>query len=149
MTTKKNQLPLLLSITAALIILANVIQPAHGTPLRNAPAATNSPGLGYSEAPFALIDNPQSATGNSALAAVIAASTQTPINLERVVVEGDYAFMILNFNDIGVTAISKRGESGWQFVCRAGGAMAPQELTDRCSVPSSTAERLYDQLIPD
>ncbi len=101
-------------------------------------------GLGYSEAPFELIENADEATGTTALEAVrAAAADDKPIALDRIVVEGDYALLSVTYNYIGVSAISKRQGSRWQFVCRAGGLMEPEELTERCEVPSATAESLY------
>ena len=105
-------------------------------------------GLGYSEAPFNLIENAEEATGTTALEAVQAASADNkPIVLDRIVVEDDYALMTVMYNYIGVSAISKRQGSQWQFVCRAGGLMAPEELTERCEVPSDTARSLYDNFL--
>ena len=102
-------------------------------------------GLGYSEAPFSLIDNATEAIGDTPLEAIQAASAdEGEITEETSVVEqGNYAFSTVTFNYIGVSAITKQVNDDWQFVCRAGGLMQPEELIERCGVPAATAEALY------
>ena len=102
-------------------------------------------GLGYSEAPFELIENAHAeAVGTTAIEAVQAASASPePIELDKIVVKDDYALLSVEYNYIGVSAVVKKQGRKWQFVCRAGGLMAPEELIERCEVPAATAESLY------
>lgn len=118
-------------------------------PVQSEPTKAEERGLGYSEAPFELIENAQAeASGATAIEAVQAASASPePIELDRIVVEGDYALMSVVYNYIGVSAIAKKQSTGWQFVCRAGGLMAPGELVERCEVPSTTANSLYTSFL--
>ena len=118
---------------------------------KSEPTKGEEQGLGYSEAPFELIENAQAkATGTTAIEAVQAASASPePIKLDRIVVEGDYALMSVVYNYIGVSAIAKQQGAKWQFVCRAGGLMSPKELVERCEVPTTTADSLYRSFIGD
>lgn len=102
-------------------------------------------GLGYSEAPFALIENISEATGETPLKAIQAASADDEeIFQDKLVEQGSYALLSLTFNDIGVSAVARQNADGkWQFVCRAGGLMQPEELEQRCGVPAATAAQLY------
>ena len=112
------------------------------------PAPAQDTGLGYSEAPFALVDNAAEAIGDTPLEAIQSASAdEETITEETLVEQDDYALSTLTFNYIGVTAITKKSGSNWQFVCRAGGVMRPEELNQRCGVPSLTAESLYANLL--
>ena len=106
-------------------------------------------GLGYSEAPFALIENISEAIGTTPLEAIQAASADDEeIFQDKLVQQGNYALLGLTFNDIGISAISQQTADGqWQFVCRAGGLMQPEELVQRCGVPSAIAERLYTDFL--
>jgi hypothetical protein len=144
MSTRKIRWFILMFLIAISAILFSQLPAAHSEP-----GQAEEPGLGYSEAPFELIENAETvATGPTALEAVQAASAGTePIALERIVVEDNYALMSVTYNYIGISAITKRQGSSWQFVCRAGGLMAPEELTDRCGVPSATAESLYNSFL--
>lgn len=140
MTTKRIRL----LISCFLIAIAVTLSFNQLTAAQPGPTKSKGSGLGYSEAPFALIENADEATGSTALEAVQAASADAkPIALDRIVVNGDYALMSVTYNYIGVSTISKKQGSRWQFVCRAGGLMTPAELTERCGVPSATAESLY------
>lgn len=140
MTTKRLRwFVLIVAITLAVTLSFHRLTAAQGGSI-----ASEGGSLGYSEAPFELIENADEATGTTALESVRAASADDkPIVLDRIVVEGDYALLSVTYNYIGVSAISKRQGSRWQFVCRAGGLMQPEELTGRCEVPSATAESLY------
>lgn len=101
-------------------------------------------GLGYSEAPFTLIDNAAEAMGDTPLEAIQAASAdEGEITEETLVEQGDFALSTVIFNYIGVSAVTKQVDNNWQFVCRAGGLMQPEEMTERCGVPAATAETLY------
>lgn len=101
-------------------------------------------GLGYSEAPFTLIENATEALGNTSLEAIQAASAdEGEITEETSVEQDDYALSTVIFNYIGVSAVTKQVNDDWQFVCRAGGLMQPEEMTERCGVPAATAESLY------
>ncbi|MEL6601728.1 MAG: hypothetical protein AAFP20_00700 [Cyanobacteria bacterium J06614_10] len=101
-------------------------------------------GLGYSEAPFTLIENATEALGDTPLEAIQAASAdEGEITEETLVEQGDYALSTVLFNYIGVSAVTKQVNNDWQFVCRAGGLMQPEEITERCGVPAATAEALY------
>ena len=105
-------------------------------------------GLGYSEAPFALIENAAEAIGDTPLEAIQAASAdKEEITEETSVEQGDYAFSTVTFNYIGVSAITKQVDDDWQFICRAGGLMQPEELIERCGVPAATAEALYTNFL--
>jgi hypothetical protein len=106
-----------------------------------------TPGLGYSEAPFELIDNPQSARGITSLAAIESASASNGDITEEVTVSsGDYAFSVLTFNDIGVTAVTQKEGFRWRFVCRQGGVISARELNTQCNVPPETANDLSEKL---
>lgn len=144
MTTKRIRFfVLIFSVAIALTLSSNKL-----TSAQSSPAEPGEPSLGYSEAPFALIENADAATGATALEAVRAASADNKlIALDRIVVEDGYALMSVTYNFIGVSAVAKRQGNIWQFVCRAGGLMAPEELTDRCGVPSATAESIYDSFL--
>lgn len=102
-------------------------------------------GLGYSEAPFSLIENAAEAVGKTPLEAIQAASADEPeITQDRLIEQDDYALLAVSFDYIGLSAIAQQMSDGqWQFVCRAGGLMQPEELTQRCGVPATTAEQLY------
>ncbi|MEO0516284.1 MAG: hypothetical protein AAF171_03175 [Cyanobacteria bacterium P01_A01_bin.116] len=101
-------------------------------------------GLGYSEAPFTLINNATEAQGDTPLEAIQASSADAgEITEETVVEQGDYALSTVIFNYIGVSAVTKQVDNNWQFVCRAGGLMQPEELIERCGIPAATAETLY------
>ena len=102
-------------------------------------------GLGYSEAPFALIENISQAIGKTPLEAVQAASAdKEEIVQDKIVEQGNYALLGLTFNYIGLSAVARQNTDGqWQFVCRAGGLMQSEELAQRCGVPAATAEQLY------
>ncbi len=140
MTTKRIRLFILVFSIA----ISATLSCGRLTSAQTGSVDSKRPGLGYSEAPFELIQNAEAATGATALAAVRAASAATePIHLDKVVVVDDYALMAVTYNYIGVSAIARKQDRGWQFVCRAGGLMNPQELTERCSVPSATSESLY------
>ena len=106
-------------------------------------------GLGYSEAPFALIENASEAIGSTPLESIQAASAdEKEIIQEKLVEQNDHALLGLLSDYIGVSAVSQKTADGqWQFVCRAGGLMQPEELTQRCSVPAVTAERLYAEFL--
>lgn len=106
-------------------------------------------GLGYSEAPFPLIEDAENrAVGDTAIEAVQAASAGDKlITLDQIVEEDSYAFMTVMYNDIGISAVTQRSEDGWQFICRAGGLMQAEELTERCHVPSTSASSLYMSLL--
>lgn len=108
------------------------------------PAPAQDTGLGYSEAPFALIENATEATGDTPLEAIqVASADEEEITEENLVEQDSYAFSTVIFNYIGVSAVTKKVDDSWQFVCRAGGLMRPEELSERCGVPSDTAESLY------
>ena len=141
MTTKQIRQ----SILICLLTIAVTVSLGKFSSAQNGTVKAEERGLGYSEAPFELIENAQvDATGATAIEAVQAASASPePIELDRIIVEGDYALLSVEYNYIGVSAIAKKQGTEWQFVCRAGGLMAPQELTERCEVPEATAESLY------
>ena len=141
MTTKQIRQ----SILICLLAITVTVSLGKFSSAQSGAAKAGERGLGYSEAPFELIENAQAeANGTTAIEAVQAASASPePIELDRIVVEGDYALLSVEYNYIGVSAIAKKQGTGWQFVCRAGGLMAPQELTERCEVPATTAESLY------
>jgi hypothetical protein len=106
-----------------------------------------APGLGYSEAPFELIDNPQAARGITPLAAIESASaSEGAITEEATVSSGDYAFSVLTFNDIGITAVTKKEGMRWRFICRQGGVISTRELNTQCNVPPDIASDLSEQL---
>ena len=101
-------------------------------------------GLGYSEAPFALIENATAATGNTPLEAIRSASAdEGEIVEDNLVEQGNYSFSTVTFNYIGISAVTQKVKNRWQFVCRAGGLMQPEELIERCGVPADTAQSLY------
>ena len=105
-------------------------------------------GLGYSEAPFELIENATEARGDTPLEAIQASSAdEGEITEETSVEQGGYALSTVIFNYIGVSAVTKQVDDDWQFVCRAGGLMQPEEMTERCGVPAATAEALYDDFL--
>lgn len=140
LTTKRmRRFVSLFAIALAVMLSSNVLTSAQSEPFE-----PQESGLGYSEVPFELIENIDEAIGTTALEAVQTASADDkPIELDRIVVQGDYALMTVTYNYIGISAIAKRQGSGWQFVCRAGGLMAPAEMVERCEVPSAIAQSLY------
>lgn len=140
MTTKRMRwFVSIFAIAIAATLLLSRLSSAYSEPVEK-----GEPELGYSEAPFELIENAREATGTTALEAVQAASASTlAITLDRVVVVDDYALMTVEYNYIGVSAVAEKQGRRWQFVCRAGGLMASEELTERCGVPAATAESLY------
>lgn len=144
-TRRMRQFILAFALVLAAVLSFNAMTSAKGASIESKGSDSS---LGYSEAPFELIENVREATGTTALEAVQAASADNkPITLDRIVVESDYALMTVTYNDIGISAISKRQGSRWQFVCRAGGLMEPEELTTRCGVPSATAQSLYAEFL--
>ena len=105
-------------------------------------------GLGYSEAPFLLLDNAAETRGSTPIEAIRAASASEEEITEELTLEKDgYAFTIVTFNSIGISVATKKVDQDWQFVCRAGGVMAPPELNDRCGIPLNTAEYLYQTFL--
>jgi hypothetical protein len=146
---------LIQTLTIAVTTFALVIAIATG--LNNAANSQETglppgqaPGLGYSEAPFELIENPQAARGLTPLAAIESASASEGTITEEVTVSsGDYAFSVLTFNDIGVTAVTQKEGFRWRFVCRQGGVISARELNTQCNVPPETASDLSEQLITE
>jgi hypothetical protein len=134
---------LVIGISASLNNAAN----SQETGLPPGQAPRQEPGLGYSEAPFELIENPQAARGLTPLAAIESASDSDGAITEEVTVSsGDYAFSVLTFNDIGVTAVTQKEGFRWRFVCRQGGVISARELNTQCNVPPETANDLSEQL---
>lgn len=146
MTTKRiRRFVLFFTLVLTVVLSFNAITSAQSKAIESKDSDSS---LGYSEAPFELIENANEATGTTGLEAVQAASASTQaITLDRVVVADDYALMTVEYNYIGVSAVTKKQGRGWQFVCRAGGLMETVELTERCGVPSTTAETLYTDFL--
>jgi hypothetical protein len=134
---------LVIAIATAMSDTAN----SQETGLPPGQAPRQEPGLGYSEAPFALIENPQAARGLTPLAAIESASASDGEITEEITVRNDdYAFSVLTFNDIGVTAVTQKEGMRWRFVCRQGGVISARELNTQCNVPPDIASDLSETL---
>ena len=108
-------------------------------------------GLGYSEGPFELIENPTSAVGETPLIAIENAVATDASTIEQ---EGEfetdgYVFIAVNIDYIGHTAVALRVDENWQFVCREAGMMPASRMTENCGVPQAVATQLFDGLIDD
>ena len=113
--------------------------------------AQNQSLLGYSEAPFEVVEDLSTAVGETPLDAVRAASAtavlEENLKTDTLVEYGDYAFMTISFNHIGMSTVTQKSGDQWQFVCRAGGLMTGSEMHDQCAVPLAVAGQLYNDLL--
>jgi hypothetical protein len=122
-------------------------------PIVNAQSSSSEEGLGYSEGPFALIDNPTSATGATPLQAAQAAAANTEVMTQDVSFTLDaggeqYAFIGVTADFIGNSVVLVRsGNEDWRFVCRHGGVMAAEELVERCGLSQSISNQLREGLL--
>lgn len=124
-------------------------------PVVNAQVDDSKQGLGYSEDPFELIENPTSATGETPLQAAQAASENISVMTQEAVfilpLENEqYAFITVTADFIGNSVVlTKSGNEDWQFACRAGGLMEAEQLVSDCGVPQSISTQLYQGLLEE
>ena len=123
-------------------------------PIVNAQSSSSEEGLGYSEGPFELIENPILATGDSPLAAMQAAAANTEVmtadGVFTVAFQGvEYAFIAVTADDIGNTAIATKSGDAWQFACREAGLMPTFRMIENCGVPEAIAPQLEQGLIAE
>jgi hypothetical protein len=136
----------LISLCLALLVVI--------APIVNAQSNDSEPGLGYSEGPFELIENPMSAIGDSPLAAMQASAANTEVMtadgmFTETYQDVEYAFIAVTADDIGNTAIVTKSGDAWRFVCREAGLMPSFRMVENCSVPEAIAPQLEQGLIDE
>lgn len=115
-------------------------------------AVAQEEGLGYSEGPFPLIDNPETAVGATPLAAVQSAAKDVDQIEENAffstVLDGkEYGFIVVTVDYIGNSAVLLRDGDEWQFVCREASLIPEYRLIENCGVPEAIATELYEGVI--
>lgn len=124
-------------------------------PVVNAQVDDSEEGLGYSEDPFELIENPTSATGETPLQAAQAAAENISVMTQEAgfilpLENEQYAFITVIADFIGNSVVlTKSGNEDWQFVCRSGGLMEAEQLVADCEVPQSISTQLYQGLLEE
>lgn len=135
----------------ALCVVLTVIM----VPSVNAQVDDSEQGLGYSEGPFELIENPTSATGETPLQAAQAASENTSVMTQEAgfilpLENEQYAFITVIADYIGNSVVLiKSGNQDWQFVCRSGGLMEAEQLVADCGVSQAISTQLYEGLLEE
>ena len=109
-------------------------------------------GLGYSEGPFPLIDNPEVAIGATPLAAVQAAARDVDTIEENAffstVLGGEeYGFIVVTADYIANSAVLLKDGEEWQFICREASLIPEYRLIENCGVPEAIASQLYEGVI--
>lgn len=116
-------------------------------------AIAQEEGLGYSEGPFLLIDNPETAIGETPLAALQTAARDVNVIKEYAffsTTSGDeeYGFIVVTADDIGSSAVVLKTINGnWQFVCREASLIPEYRLIENCGVPEAIAPELYEGVL--
>ncbi|MEM6835492.1 MAG: hypothetical protein AAF609_01435 [Cyanobacteria bacterium P01_C01_bin.120] len=115
-------------------------------------AVAQEEGLGYSEGPFPLIDNPEVAIGATPLAAVQAAARDVDTIEENAffstVLGGEeYGFIVVTADYIANSAVLLKDGEDWQFVCREASLIPEYRLIENCGVPEAIASQLYEGVV--
>lgn len=117
-------------------------------------AVAQEEGLGYSEGPFSLIDNPETAVGETPLATVQAAAKDINQIEENAffstVLNGqEHGFIVVTVDYIANSAVLLKADEEWQFVCREASLIPGVRLTENCGVPEAIASQLYEGVIQE
>jgi hypothetical protein len=116
-------------------------------------AVAQEEGLGYSEGPFPLIDNPETAVGETPLAALQAAARDVDVIEEDAFVsitsgDEEYGFISVTADHIDNSAVViKTTDGNWQFVCREASLIPEYRLIENCGVPEAIATELYEGVL--